>query len=224
MNTPKLVDNISDLAGGGLIHRVLQPGTQGPRRTVVLLHGRSGNEDVMWVFAKTIPQDWLIVAPRAIKTDPDGGYSWRLRQPDEWPTLDQFDEAVTAVTRFIHTLPGLYNADPARIYLMGFSQGAAVSYAVALRHPGLVQGIAGLVGFIPSRGDSALAGSPLVDLPIFMAVGKRDPLIPPERAAGCAQTLIMAGSSLEYHEYDTDHKLNAAGMADLAAWWAERDQ
>ncbi len=222
MNEPQLVENGPVLEQSGLIHRVQVPKTSGPHRTVVMLHGRSGNEDVMWIFAKAIPQDWLIAAPRAIEPDPDGGYSWRLRAQDEWPTLDQFNDAVTAVTQFIQALPHLYNADPAQIYLMGFSQGAAVAYAVAMRNPGLVQGIAGLVGFIPTRCDSALETSPLVDLPIFMAVGKRDPLIPPERAAGCAQTLIMAGSNLEYHEYDIGHKLNGTGMADLTAWWSER--
>lgn len=223
MNEPQLVDNDPALKKSGLIHRVQKPEAPGPHPTVVMLHGRSGNEDVMWIFAQAIPSDWLIVAPRAIEPDPDGGYSWRLRAQDEWPTLDQFDDAVTAVTHFIQALPQLYDADPAQIYLMGFSQGAAVSYAVAMRNPDLVQGIAGLVGFIPTRCDSALEASPLVDLPIFMAVGKRDPLIPSERVAGCAQTLVMAGSNLEYHEYDTGHKLNSTGMADLAAWWAERN-
>ena len=222
MNEPQLIENGTAFEQSGLIHLVQVPKTPGPHRTVVMLHGRSGNEDVMWIFAKAIPQDWLIVAPRAIEPDPDGGYSWRLRAQDEWPTLNQFDDAVTAVTQFIHALPDLYNADPAHIYLMGFSQGAATAYATAMRNPGLVQGLAGLVGFIPTRCDSALDESPLIDLPIFMAVGKQDPLIPAERASGCAQTLVMAGSNLEYHEYNTGHKLNSTGMADLQAWWAER--
>jgi phospholipase/carboxylesterase len=224
MHNPQFVDSGPALEQSGLIHRIQIPETSGPHRTVVMLHGRSGDENVMWVFAKAIPQDWLIAAPRVINPDPDGGYSWRLRAQDEWPTLAQFDKAGTAVAHFIRALPNLYHADPDQIYLMGFSQGTAVSYAVAIRNPGLVQGIAGLVGFIPTHCDSALEESPLVDLPIFMAVGKRDPLIPPERAAGCAQTLVMAGSDLEYHEYDTGHKLNATGMQDLAAWWAERNQ
>jgi phospholipase/carboxylesterase len=222
MNEPQLVDNGPALQQSGLIHRVCLPESDGPHKTVVMLHGRSGNEDVMWIFAQTIPADWLIVAPRGIEADPGGSFSWRLRQRDEWPTLEQFDEAVTAVTQFIHALPDLYHADPAQIYLMGFSQGAAAAYATAMRHPGLVQGIAGLVGFIPTNCDSALDDSPLIDLPVFMAVGKRDPLIPPERAAGCAQTLTMAGTNLEYHEYDTGHKLNRAGMLDLSAWWIEQ--
>ena len=223
MNDSQFVDNGPALEQSGLIHRVQVPETPGLHRTVVMLHGRSGAENVMWIFAQAIPPGWLVVAPRGVKADPGGGYSWRLRERDEWPTLSQFDEAAAVVARFTGALPRLYAADPAHIYLMGFSQGAAVAYATAMRHPGLVKGIAGLVGFIPTRCDSALEESPLIDLPIFMAVGKRDPLIPPERAAGCAQTLFMAGADLEYHEYDTGHKLNAAGMRDLGAWWAERD-
>ncbi|MFQ5436325.1 MAG: alpha/beta hydrolase, partial [Anaerolineae bacterium] len=207
----------------GLVHRVAQPSISGPHPTVVMLHGRSGTEDVMWIFAKTVPVDWLLVAPRGIMPDPAGGFDWRPRGQDEWPSLADFDEAVTAVAHFIHTLPDLYQADPGRIYLMGFSQGAAAAYATALRHPGLVQGIAGLVGFIPTHCDSALEESPLADLPIFMAVGKRDPLIPTQRSAGCAQTLTMAGTHLEYHEYDTGHRLNAAGLRDLQAWWSEQN-
>jgi phospholipase/carboxylesterase len=222
MQQPRLVIEETAVAASGLIHRVSTPTGPGPHKTVVMLHGRSGTEDVMWIFAKTLPPGWLVVAPRGIKNDPAGGYDWRPRGKDEWPTLEQFDEAVTAVAHFIHALPHLYNADLDQIYLMGFSQGAATAYATAIRHPGLIQGIAGLVGFIPTACGDAETTAALLDLPIFMAVGKRDPLIPAERAAGCAQTLFMAGANLEYHEYDTGHKLNAAGLRDLQAWWTER--
>ncbi len=187
-----------------------------------MLHGRFGNEDVMWIFANTLPADWLLVAPRAIQTSPESGYVWHPRQSNAWPTLSQFDEAVTAVVRFIHTLHKLYQADLNHIYLMGFSQGAAAAYAVAMRHPGLVQGVAGLVGFVPVESDAALAAAPLQNLPIFMAAGKEDHLIPHERTQLCAQTLRQAQAQLTYNEYDTGHKLNAPGMRDLKAWWAER--
>lgn len=206
----------------GLIHRVWEPSSSGPHRSVVMLHGRSGNEDVMWIFARTVPRDWLIVAPRGIKPDPDDGYAWHPRARDEWPTLTQFDEAVEAVAAFIQELPRLYQADPKHIYLMGFSQGAAAAYATAIRHPGLIRGIAGLVGFVPVECGAALETSPLLELPIFMAVGRRDPFIPLSRTSFCAQTLTMAGADVDYHEYDAGHRLNAKGMRDLAKWWQAR--
>lgn len=206
----------------GLVHRVLQPTGPGPHPTVVMLHGRSGDEDVMWVFARTVPRNWLLVAPRAIKADPDGGYSWHPRHQDEWPPLDRFDEATAAVTRFVNALPQLYNADPDHVYLMGFSQGAATAYATAMRQPELVQGIAGLVGFVPTEADAVLAAKALKGLPILMAVGKEDERIPYAVSQASAQALRNTGAELEYYEYDTGHKLNAQGMRDLKQWWAER--
>lgn len=209
---------------GRLTHRVLQPTSPGPHPTVVMIHGRAGNEDVMWIFARSLPKEWLLVAPRAIKTDPDPGegrgYSWHPPQPEEWPPLPLFDEAITTLHHFIQDLPSLYQADPDHIYLMGFSQGAALAYATALRHPSLVKGIAGLVGFVPTETDTAIANRPLQDLPIFMAAGRTDERIPLAISQQCAEVLRAAGANLEYHEYDTGHKLNAQGMRDLTAWWS----
>ncbi|MCB8942241.1 MAG: dienelactone hydrolase family protein [Ardenticatenaceae bacterium] len=220
---PQLIETGEAFTKAGLIHRVSQPEGTGPWPTAVLLHGHAGNEDVMWVFARTLPQNWLLVAPRAIHDGgADGGYSWYPRQLDVWPTLSAFDEAVTAVTHLIHSLPALYNADPHRIYLMGFSQGAALAYATAIRQPGLVQGIAGLVGFVPKQTETALETSPLQDLPIFMAVSTQDERIPTKYARQGAKIIKTADAQLEYHEYDTGHKLNAQGMRDLAAWWGKR--
>jgi phospholipase/carboxylesterase len=187
-----------------------------------MLHGRSGNEDAMWIFARQLPKNWLILAPRGIKPDPAGGYAWHPRQRDEWPPLSTFDEAVAAVTHFIEGLVTVYDADPARIYLMGFSQGAATSYATAMKDPGLVQGIAGLVGFVPVESDAAVETAALAGLPIFMAVGKNDAYIPVSRTASCAETLRAAGADLDYHAYETGHRLNAQGMRDLKAWWQKR--
>lgn len=219
IHTPRLLAHGPIVATTGLIHRVWEPAQPGPHPTVVLLHGRSGNEDVMWIFAATIPSDWLILAPRAPHPDPAGGYAWHPPTPDEWPCLNEFGSAVTAVTRFIHTLPHLYHADPTRIYLMGFSQGAAAAYAIVLTYPRLIQGIAALVGFVPTACDAATPPPALPGLPIFMAVGRADPLIPFTRAQADAQTLRTAGANLTYHEYPTAHKLPPSGAADLQTWW-----
>jgi phospholipase/carboxylesterase len=172
----------------------------------------------MWIFRRSAPKDWLVVAPRAIRDDADGGYAWHPRGRDEWPTLGMFGEAVAAIVRFIEALPALYNANLERLYLMGFSQGAAAAYAVAINRPGLVKAIAGLVGFIPGDCGGPEGRAALRGLPIFMAVGKEDERIPYERAQSCAELLRQVGADLSYHEYDTGHRLNADGMRDLRAW------
>jgi phospholipase/carboxylesterase len=219
----RLVADGPALALGGLPHRVHEPENPGPRRALVMLHGRRGDENVMWVLARTVPAGWLLVAPRGPRPDPEGGYAWHPRKRDEWPPLETFDAAVAAVVKLIRALPDLYDADPNHFYLMGFSQGAATAYATALRHPGLVKGIAGLVGFMPVVGDEVLNRKPLAGLPVFMSVGQRDPLIPLTVAEACAHNLRAAGAALEYHAYDTVHKVDVKGMQALKRWWGERD-
>jgi phospholipase/carboxylesterase len=219
---PLLINMGHAFESTGLVHRLSKPSVPGPYPTVIMLHGRSGGEDAMWVFARTLPVNWLVVSPRGIKPDPAGGYAWHPRQRDEWPPLAMFDEAVEAVARFIRALPSVYNADPEQIYLMGFSQGAATAYATAIGHPGLVKGIAGLVGFVPVQCDAAVETAVLKGLPIFMAVGVEDPYIPHSRAQNCARTLRAAGADLAFREYETGHRLNAQGVRDLKAWWADR--
>ncbi|UCG24170.1 MAG: dienelactone hydrolase family protein [Chloroflexota bacterium] len=219
---PLLVNAGPALARAGLPHRVLVPNEAKPYPTVVMLHGRSGDEDAMWIFGRALPKEWLVVSPRGIKLDPAGGYAWHPRQRDEWPPLSMFDEAVVALTHFLQALPELYDADPDCLYLMGFSQGAATAYATAMGHPGQVQGIAGLVGFVPVESDAAVETRALRGLPIYIAVGKEDPFIPLDRARGCAETLKASGADLDYREYDTGHRISAQGMRDLKAWWERR--
>ena len=222
MQKPDLIDSHSSFELMGLTHRIKKPTNIAPYPTVVMLHGRFGNEDVMWVFERTLPSNWLVISVRAPLED-KSGFSWHIMGKD-WPTLAEFDDAATAVSNFIHALPQQYNADPNQIYLMGFSQGAATAFATAIKYPGLVQGIAGLVGFLPVEADSAIGDLPLEDLPIFMAVGKEDPTIPVQLARDSGKKLIAAGANLTYQEYETGHKLNREGLQQLKDWWESQNQ
>ena len=205
-----------------LPHRILKPTKEGPHPTVVMIHGHLGNEEVMWIFSQTLPQDWLVVAPRAIVAEEEGRFSWYPRQQDEWPSLTAFDTAVESLEQFIDSLPDLYEADPDQIYLMGFSQGAAAAFATAIHRPEKIQGIASLVGFMPRHVDDAIETKRLADMPVFMAVGTEDDRVPLAIAQECGKAVRAAGAFLEYREYETGHKLNGAGMRKLKQWWAER--
>lgn len=220
----QLIDDEKSVAKAGLPYRLLLPETTGPYPTVVMLHGHLGNEDVMWVFAQTLPPGWLVVAPRAIAPVGDNSYTWQPRAENEWPSLSQLDEAVTAVTRFMQALPNLHHADQDQLYLMGFSQGAAVAFAAALHQPGWVKGIASLVGFVPLQVERAVAQTALRAMPVFMAAGAQDERVPLPIARESATAVRAMGAYLEYREYETGHKLNADAMRKLKAWWQERER
>jgi len=219
--TPQLVQSGPEYHEAGLAYRYLMPDGPGPYPTAVLLHGRKGDEDVMWIFRQVVPRPWLVVAPRAILVDPGGGFSWQVQPRGEWPALATFDPAVDALDRFLSALPRLYNADPDRLYLMGFSQGAAVAYAAALRDPAITRGIAGLVGFVPRVPPETIAER-LAGLPVFMAVGIDDTTVPLDEAQRSAAVLRVAGADLVYREYPTEHKMTSAALDDLQAWFSAR--
>ena len=217
---PQLIDSGAAVDESGLVHRVWQPDGAGPHPTIVMLQGRQGNEDVTWVFGRTLPKEWLIVSPRAPLPE-EGGYSWDIRPDGSLPALHHFDAAVATIERFITALPSLYNADLSRLYLLGFSQGAAASLAYTMRNPDAVQGIASLVGFLPTTPEHSPILNNLADKPIMMLVGRTDERVTLQVAQQSAQRLVSAGARLDYREYDTGHKLNVRGMNDLTAWWQQ---
>ena len=219
--TPQLVQSGPEFYEAGLAYRYTMPDGPGPYATAVLLHGRLGNEDVMWLFRRVVPRPWLIVAPRAILPEGTRGFSWHAQPHGQWPALAAFDAAVDALSRFLRALPSLYNADADRLYLIGFSQGAAVAFAAALREPTLARGIAGLVGFVPRVAPEAVVGR-LSGLPVFMAAGEQDPTVPPDESRRAAAVLRAAGADLDYREYPTEHKLTPAALDDLQAWLQAR--
>ena len=156
--TPQLVQSGPEFYEAGLAYRYTMPDGPGPYPTAVLLHGRLGNEEVMWLFRRVVPRPWLVVAPRAILPEGTSGFSWHAQPYGQWPEASAFDPAVDALSRFLLALPRLYNADPDRLYLIGFSQGAAVAFAAARREPTLARGTPGPVGFVARVAPGAGAG------------------------------------------------------------------
>lgn len=221
---PKLITSGSAVAQSGLRFRIRPGSGEPPYPTVLMLHGRSGSEDAMWIFERALPKHWLVVAPRAPKIDPQGGYSWHIQEKDEWPPMEAFSEGVERIQKLTKALAESWNADLSQLYLMGFSQGAAVAFTLASLDRESIKGVAALFGFIPCDCAYYVAEKAAAGLPVFLASGERDPLVPAELTEAAAMTLRGAGARLEHHAYDTGHKLNAQGMRDLKLWWSQLEK
>ena len=218
MKIEKRLVNDSD----GLVHRVQKPTGSGPFPATVMLHGWGGDENVMWIFAHTVPQGWLILAPRGIHPDGEGGFNWGPHMPGIQSGVAGYTEATGALEGFIRSLPDLYGAVPARTYLMGFSQGAAMSFVLAFIRPGLLSGIAGLAGMIPSGVEPLAPHRPLEGLPVFMANGTEDERVPIAEARKSVERIKAAGAQVTYVEEQVGHKIGREGMRALKEWWHDR--
>ncbi len=107
----------------------------------------------------------------------------------------------------------------ARLLLAGFSQGGAIALHTGLRHPERLAGIMALSTYVPVAATLAAEASVANrDVPIFMAHGLYDPLIPLERAAMSRKMLESLAYRVEWHEYPMEHSVCAPEIADIAAW------
>ena len=108
---------------------------------------------------------------------------------------------------------------PHRIILAGFSQGGAIALHTGLRYPARLAGILALSTYLPLGDTLAAEAHPVNrDVPILMAHGTQDPLIPLARAAASRDALQRLGYSVEWHEYPMPHSVCAEEIRHIGAW------
>jgi phospholipase/carboxylesterase len=106
-----------------------------------------------------------------------------------------------------------------RIVLAGFSQGGAIALQTGLRHPERLAGIMALSTYVPVA--AALEGEAHAanrDVPIFMAHGLYDPVIPLAAAQRSRELLARLGYAVEWHEYPMPHSVAPQELDDIGAW------
>lgn len=188
--------------------KVQTPAGSASHPVLLLLHGWTGDENAMWVFESRLPQDSMLIAPRGLYTTPLGGYGWHPHRVNYWPWVDDFNPAIEALRAILNN-EQFPEGDFARLGIMGFSQGAALAFALALLYPAEVGSLAGLSGFLPEGAQALARNRPLIDKRIFLAHGTQDELVPVERARQAVNTLEEAGAQVTYCEDDVGHKLSA---------------
>jgi phospholipase/carboxylesterase len=106
-----------------------------------------------------------------------------------------------------------------RIVLAGFSQGGAIALHTALRYPAPLAGILALSTYLPLRATlKEEMRKENRNLPIFMAHGQYDDIIPLARAEESRKILASAGYGVEWHAYPMAHSVCAEEIAHIAAF------
>ena len=106
-----------------------------------------------------------------------------------------------------------------RIVLAGFSQGGAIALQTGLRHPERLAGIMALSTYVPIAATLEAERNPANgDVPIFLAHGTQDPIIPLAHARRSRELLERLGYSVESHEYVMPHSVSPHEIQDIGAW------
>ena len=202
--------------------RVRQP-ARTPARLLLMIHGWTGDENSMWVFARNFPTDYWILAPRGPHTAAEGGYSWRSPREGTFgrPSLEDLRDSAEALIRLVDTYAAKIQVDASQFDVVGFSQGAALSNALSCLHPNRVRKAGILAGFMPSGLDESIAKKPLAGKQMFVAHGTQDNLVPIDRARASMSLLEQAGADVTYCEAEVGHKVSADCLRALESFFKD---
>jgi phospholipase/carboxylesterase len=110
-----------------------------------------------------------------------------------------------------------------KIVLAGFSQGGAIALHTGLRYSQRLAGLMALSTWLPLADyfDEEVvrnADAQSLELPIFMAHGSFDPMLPIALGQHSHETLDKAGYKVEWHDYPMAHAVCAEEIADVRNW------
>ena len=208
----------------------VQPASTSPAPLLIALHGYGANKRQMMREAQQMAPDGFAIASLQ-------GFHQHIREPREaggplrfgfgWLTNFRSEESVAihhqALLDLIKTLTDEGIADPARIFLLGFSQSCALNYRFAFTHGESLRGVIGMCGGIPGDWEtSETYRAAAVD--VLHLAGTRDEFYLPERVRDYERQLQTRARSVVFKSYDAGHEIVPQMRSDVAQWLAARQK
>jgi phospholipase/carboxylesterase len=187
-----------------------------PKSALIMLHGRGADEHDLFGLKDHLDPQLEIHSLRAPFEYEWGGYAWFDLFEDGTVDMDGFRQSQEAILSYIRGI----KSD--RLFLLGFSMGAIMSYAVALTQPTLCRGILALSGFAPKQLEPDYRLQELADLHIFISHGVQDPVIPVSEARRTRSLLDASNAQVTYREYPMGHQIDQQCLTDLSLWLHQR--
>ncbi|KRE55437.1 luciferase family protein [Phycicoccus sp. Soil748] len=185
---------------------------------VVLLHGRGSTEQEILGLASHLPQGVEYAAVRAPIAE-GGGFAWFANRGIGRPVASSLEATMAWFRAWLDSV-----APAGRpVVLIGFSGGAAFAGGLVLADPSRFAGAAILYGTLPFDAGVPLDRSRLANLPVFVAQGESDHVIPRELLDRTWAWLHTESGAPTVGRRDASgHGLTQATVRRLAAWAAER--
>lgn len=125
---------------------------QGKPPVIFLLHGYGSNQEDLFSFASELPKEYTVISLQAPYALSDFGYAWYAldfsAQDGKWSDEEQAVRSRDSILQCVEEACQSYDLNSDDVTLLGFSQGAILSYALALSYPQKVRRVVALSGYI----------------------------------------------------------------------------
>jgi phospholipase/carboxylesterase len=199
-----------------------RPAAGEPEGALVLLHGRATDEhDLVPLFDSLDPDRRLLgLTPRGPLSLPPGGAHWYQPRAVGYPDPDTFLATLEQLGGWFDALPEALGVPVERTVIGGFSQGAAMAYALGLGEGRpRPAGVIALSGFIPTVDGFRLGLDDLpAGYPVAIGHGRADPVIEARFGRTARDRLEDAGADVLWRESPVAHTIDPEFLPDLAAF------
>ncbi len=186
---------------------------------IFLIHGYGSNSEDLFSFKAYLPKNLTIIsleAPIQIETESFAWYSINYNQNfEKWSNNEEAIKSIKKIYETINFLTNKHNLNNHDITLIGFSQGAILSWAIGFNYPKFIRRIIALSGYI----NEELITKNDITFKAFSSHGTVDPIIPVNWARNTIKKHIKKGcEDLIYNEYDEGHTLSEKNLIDFLNW------
>ena len=191
---------------------------------LILLHGYGSNEQDLFSFADELPNELLIVSIQAPYSTGFGSYAWYAINFDDvngkFSDLKQAKESIEKIALFIDEIKTKYSVN--KTFLLGFSQGAILSYALSFNYPNKVNHIIALSGYINEELLPNNASKETITTDYYISHGTVDQVLPVDWARKAPLFLNNLQLQNVYSEYPVGHGVAPQNFYSFKNWVEER--
>jgi len=200
----------------GFIHRHVPAADPATADTLVVLHGTGGDENDLISIGQAIAPGAAILSPRGNVLE-NGAPRFFKRLAEGVFDPKEVRSRADELARFIRGAVVTYRLDPARVYALGYSNGANIASTVMLVEPGVFRGSVLLRPMLvydpPEQND-------LSDTAVFISAGRMDPIVPVESVEKLAKLFESAHSNVTVKWQLAGHSLVPSEVREASEWLA----
>ena len=192
-------------------------------KVIIMFHGYGSNKDDLFSFAKFMSPNFLIISVQApIQMDYNSYCWWSLNYNNDMQLQMDIEEAknsLNELNRFIiEDLSVKYNFALNQVYLMGFSQGCMISYALSINFPKNYKKAVGLSGKIPHEIINFDQKFDYSNHNFFCSHGINDQVIPIEIGRASDKWFSEKNINHKYLEFESAHGINPQNFEQMNLW------